>query len=531
MLAGVALWGFLFLILTLSYDAKGAIDGDVMIFLSIGRGMQNGLRIYRDLFESKPPGIFLLSWLSLWLTNGTALMRVVQDIGLLAVPVILTYVSRPRLDRLCCAFIFGCLISLWSYGNSAGLETELYGLLPMTLYAVLITSPMTRMKIYLAGGCVFWATFFKEPYILGTLAAAMLVSRTPKEFLERFVYPSLIAAGLTVVALFWTGTFMPYVTVYLPGMLQDRIHTSDSGPLLLRALWVQRLFSSLTIYSSIPLLGYFLTGLWIFATVTKVRSNPLLCTMALLIGAWGMGKYWIFLTIFYTQRLHGLGWWTTASNPTAWGLEALFLGGTVLYVLFLIYLWRKNPRLVFRVCISLLILPLLGLTISLGGFGHRYLLYLLPVILVLFLMALENNIILATVTAILLITSRAPREDFLSIAAFHQNRELSVQLDKLMDSCGYATYAMGGKTPVFAFARHSPIGPLFVFSAHTYLGYHHPLYEETIRNIVQQPVLIVEYPLDENAFPAVLRNEFQAPVPACATPIQGFMALFRTPSH
>ena len=184
LLVVAALWASYFLILTLAFDAKGAVDGDVMIYLSIGRGIQNGLKMYTDLFESKPPGVFLLSWLSMWLTNGTAFMRFVQDFGLVAVPFSLAYISRQQWDRLLCAFIFGCLISLWSYSNSAGLETEIYGVLPMTLYAILITSPMTQRRIILSGVCIFFATFFREPYILGILVAAVLISTTTQERLK-----------------------------------------------------------------------------------------------------------------------------------------------------------------------------------------------------------------------------------------------------------------------------------------------------------------------------------------------------------
>src|SRR5262249_53570701 len=58
-------------------EAQGFLSPDVLIYLTIGKGMLNGLHVYRDLFESKPPGIFLLSAISLRL-GGTALMRTLE---------------------------------------------------------------------------------------------------------------------------------------------------------------------------------------------------------------------------------------------------------------------------------------------------------------------------------------------------------------------------------------------------------------------------------------------------------------------
>jgi hypothetical protein len=534
LLCASALWGFFFLILTLIYDAKGAVEGDVMIFLSIGRGMQNGLSIYTDMFESKPPGVLLLSYLSMWLTNGPGLMRIAQDIGLLVVPFFLAYISRQRLERAVCAFTFGCTLSCWSYANSMGMETEIFGLLPMVLYAVLITSPMNQKKVLLSGVCTFLATFFREPFILGGVAASILVSKNPKEFVLRFVYPAIVAGVIYLLALTFTGVLIPYFQVYLPGMLKDRIQTADSGPLYLRAIWVQRIFSSLTTYSSVPLLGYFVTALGLFVTISKEKMDRIgiLSMLAMLFGAWGLGEYFVLLTVCYKQGGHGFSCWTTVTDPGLWMIDSLFVCGTVLFLGLLAYIGKKNLRMLVSILCALSVLPILGAAISLGGYGRRYLLFLIPVIVSLFLISLKklNTIVLASLVAILTITSRAPNESLQIIKAFHENQKLSAQLDGLMEACGYKTYVFGGHTPVFAFSKYSPIGPLFVFPAHTYLGYDHPLYQETMLNMLRMgKLLVVEIPYNDSYFPPELRNLFAATEPACAKGhmIPGFVLRFR----
>ncbi len=89
-----ALGGFerLFLALSAIVGAKGLYDfgarmiyelvvpymGDNSYFLTVGRGIINGLVPYADLFESKPPAVFLLLAASLGVSGGLLFARVLQ---------------------------------------------------------------------------------------------------------------------------------------------------------------------------------------------------------------------------------------------------------------------------------------------------------------------------------------------------------------------------------------------------------------------------------------------------------------------
>src|SRR4051794_25138269 len=57
------------LTLRLLYELQVPVHGDSAIYFTIGRGIVHGLVPYRDLFETKPPGVFLLAALSLLISG------------------------------------------------------------------------------------------------------------------------------------------------------------------------------------------------------------------------------------------------------------------------------------------------------------------------------------------------------------------------------------------------------------------------------------------------------------------------------
>ncbi len=74
-LAGIRIW----------YEAHGPYNVDTPIYWAIGHGILKGFVPYRDMYETKPPGIFLLSALSYLVTGGGALTHVPPVIVLLFV--------------------------------------------------------------------------------------------------------------------------------------------------------------------------------------------------------------------------------------------------------------------------------------------------------------------------------------------------------------------------------------------------------------------------------------------------------------
>src|SRR3990167_5056999 len=55
-------------------EAKGPLDADSTVYFMFGRTILNGFRLYVDFFDVQPPGIFLLTALSLFVTGDERLV-------------------------------------------------------------------------------------------------------------------------------------------------------------------------------------------------------------------------------------------------------------------------------------------------------------------------------------------------------------------------------------------------------------------------------------------------------------------------
>ena len=86
-----------------NYELKGPLTWDSPIYLALGRGITNGFKPYIDLFETKPPGIFLISALSFYLFDDTMLTYIFQAlvvIGISFVPAVLIFLSVKKRERI-----------------------------------------------------------------------------------------------------------------------------------------------------------------------------------------------------------------------------------------------------------------------------------------------------------------------------------------------------------------------------------------------------------------------------------------------
>lgn len=510
----------------LYWEGRGALTGDHLIYITVGRGILNGLHPYSDLFESKPPGIFYLSALSL-LIGGTFLTRLLQAVTLVFLPLSLTWFAWRRgknyesLIVILSAFIFGGLLAIQAEQFDGGLQSEMFALLPAILYVL----TLRRKNIYLSALFILWTVAFREPYILGILAAAILYSKNLREFKEIFVYPFLVASCAGIILLLMSGLLGPFFHLYLPSMLQNRIQRN--GPLLLHALWIHHYFGVITYYGIMPLIGVVVAILWAYSIVER---KPFATLAVLLLGAVGVNEYWVLFTIIWKANTLGIGAWEVVTG-LSW-ISLAYLLGTVLYGAYLWYL--KDWRVVCKILIGLLAVALVSMSSDIGGDRPNYLLFGFPAFVVLLLMFIQNpqrhlSIILSSLLCMASLTYTFRFSGDLS-SYIEATRDSQV-LDHLMDSCGYQQYVFGGTLPVFAFSKHIPIGPIFTLYDHSYLGFQNDLYQQTYRNMDNAQILLdpIEHGKDPDPIPRSIRAQFNDIVPDCAKGygIPGFSVRFR----
>lgn len=186
---------------------------DSGLFLYAARVILNGGVLYRDIWDNKPPGIFYLNALGLWLGKDTSWgVWLIEFLFLTAA----TYISYVLLKKMWSTIpaIAGTLFWLFSISSlvSGGNIMEIYPLLFnfLALYWFYLHSKAAQNWIYpLLIGATTSLNFLIRPNIIGVQAAIVLVWCLESILNRRFV--SLIKK----ICLFTAGLIIPFIVVFL----------------------------------------------------------------------------------------------------------------------------------------------------------------------------------------------------------------------------------------------------------------------------------------------------------------------------
>ena len=187
--AAAALWSALLVLQRFVFELQGTLHDDVHTYLTVGRGILNGLTPYVDLFESKPPGVFLVAALSLKLFNGPLLIKLLQAASVLAIPICTYLLARPRLQNLeepqrtlwlLTSVIAGSMLTVYAFAASGEGLIEPLGSAICLIAAVLYDrAPSSRSwrRIVVLSLLFLFAIGLKEPFLLVIVAVSLLLSQ------------------------------------------------------------------------------------------------------------------------------------------------------------------------------------------------------------------------------------------------------------------------------------------------------------------------------------------------------------------
>jgi len=227
----------------LRYEWLGPYNWDTPIYWAVGRGLLNGLKPYSDLWETKPPGIFFLSALSLLLTGNVWFLNFFQVIVLIFTAIapllfLLFYEKEKRVKSFFpyfVAIVGGIIYALYSAERAGEVQIESFGTAFCVLYALLLAfydSSEKKIPWFLIIGMAISMLFsigLKEPFFLITVAIALIFCNSRKDYIMGFVLPLLLGGVLGIVALLVSGIFEPYIKEYLRYMLSS--HLNRYGPI------------------------------------------------------------------------------------------------------------------------------------------------------------------------------------------------------------------------------------------------------------------------------------------------------------
>ena len=457
--------GFLALMERLAYELSSPYTADMGIYLAVGRGILNGLTPYIDLFENKPPGMFLMSALSLWMFNGPLLLHIIQAVVVIGFPALFfAWFLRENAIKdmrgfrdtkvqfiFVSATLFGIAIALYTALRSGEAQVESYGAFFGFLYILVIAQSgkiLSRWHVALAGVFLLLAAGYKEPFLLTALAGALLLTKGKWQSLcQRFIFPLGIAAIIGVIAMALLGYLWPYFSIYVFGEMFGH-HIPESGSVLSRGFEWKKIWYDIKDFS--PWFAY---------------------SIALMYGSY----------IFHRFRE---------------GRTFLFYIGQVYLILGVIYL--------------------LNLSIGMGGayYNHHFI-FGVPFYIAIFFAfmrdvqehwkALYTRIIASVVVLLFALTMfEHVRMNYAHLLRIFREEpkvamELAGAVDDVLDHCDMDRYMFfGGNGPQpYAYTKHSPIGPLF-FQYYYSLSPGRTFFRESFLKALHEANLIIIYTYELN---------------------------------
>ncbi len=466
----------------LIYETSGAFNGDSPIYWAVGRGLLNGLTLYRDMFDIKPPGIFLVSAFSFGLTDTMRIGHILQAMVFALLPIVIIvpyttvrwHTSRRWLGLLWMV-AFAAAMTMFTAVYAGEFQTESFGALFICLYVATVYIGRDRKSALwpiLAGIALFLGLLFKEPFALCAVAAGLLLCRTKQDVIRFIVQPVLIGGALFALVLLSLNVLDEYFSMYLTFLLDDR--TARFGTPWHRMALLEVTWTKLWRFS--PFIGIPLLGIWLRAWNESAQVSPgfhkrFFSAVGFFIGfgmlLYGMQTFRIFLWSYGIFRGERNWFW-------------LILGLVVMA-----YNWRSILRAIeHRKRATLLMLRALFVLLSIGyvaglagDFIDHHFVFAVPIYMALALLFAEHIAMqedgLSTFSAVIIActiiaTIVHTRTDYAVRTAqwsadFVNESTLAVQIDSVLDTCNVKQYLIIGEpgTNVFGFTKHSPLGPIF----------------------------------------------------------------------
>ena len=260
----------------ISYEGQEIGNWDTYLYYTVGHALKEGKIPYADMYENKPPMIFLLASLSYNFTGGYRLVNFFSAFAFLTILLIpLLFVvliwKKKKPNALFASFVFlfvlgsAAFFTIYAEDRSGEVQIEALGsacVLLSLFFAALTETRFPRRisfyspKVVLNGVFLGLGIMFKEPFLLVGAASVLLFCHSKKDLLYKFFFPLCYAGVTCVVVLLSAGCILPYFTIYIKNMFSA--HITKYGSPLKRMQNVGKLFADMTNFSfALPLLVAF----------------------------------------------------------------------------------------------------------------------------------------------------------------------------------------------------------------------------------------------------------------------------------
>ena len=237
LLFGISALFALYTVFILFIDAQ-IVSPTVYLYWALGRGIVNGYSLFIDIFETKPPGIALISALSLWLFGNQILGYILYFFTILFLPFIYTFFAfrsgKERVQKILFAsLILMSILMLEKYSlrYPAAWGLDYFGVVACLFYVFLLQWPCRKrwLHILLLSLCILFAVGLKESFAISIVASAIILLPTVSTLILGLVLPFLAAAATGLLGLFALGMTHGYFNVYLVEMFGSYLVRRHAG--------------------------------------------------------------------------------------------------------------------------------------------------------------------------------------------------------------------------------------------------------------------------------------------------------------
>jgi len=465
---------------------------DAYVYFAVGRGMLNGLLPYVDMFEIKSPAIFLVAAASDWLFSDMTLMRILNIFVLIFLPLSMCVGAKmlckktPGRPFYCViAFIIGVFFAIcaeMSVVGNGGYRPEIFAFIFSVPYSILLLKlnkkEIRPMHVAISALLLLGSIGFFETNVLIMFAIAVLLCERFCKFSNLFLIPLVVALLLGTVFMHFSGYLQEYLHIYLPFILEHRMH-EDILPLWIRAMSIDQFLNLIFTgyYSVFAGVSITLTLLILIIKPSIIKNKKQLSLSLLFLFVFSFFVWLIWKAALVTKiaEIHSY----SVHYSTLW---------LVIIVLFLVLLYLasklrnsidKKDRKFFAkniVCV-LFVLYVICFALSTTGvkFSFSSLILPIPFFLAIFLLFLREASYMEHMKSYRLISGSVFICIFIGIFSLikdpigkqlhfdytieSRDKYVAQQIDEVLYSCDISRYFIYGSFRPFGFTKHSPYGP------------------------------------------------------------------------
>lgn len=228
--------------------------GDEMIYLTLGQGVRQGLTLYKDVYDNKPPLLYLTAAAAgnlFWFKTILCFWSIITIIFFYKLAEKLF--TKRKIVQIASTSIFAILTTIPLFeGNTVNAELFMIGFTIIALY-ILLSDKLNSKRIYFAGLLFGLGTLFKVPAAFDApiIVIYWLITNDFKDWKKVIKNTFILALGfvtpilLSFIYFYFKGALSAYINAaflqnvgylssFRPGDIQKPFYIRN-GPLLIRA--------------------------------------------------------------------------------------------------------------------------------------------------------------------------------------------------------------------------------------------------------------------------------------------------------